>query len=64
MKRLFSLREQSGRLVAGIPKAGDPPLHFDNKKEAKAARDFVNTHRLDGIKVCVTYGPDHIRFRD
>ena len=46
MKKLFVLREQKkGRVI--------PDLYFDNKMEAKQARNKL------GKDTVVSYGPDH-----
>lgn len=53
MKRLFAIKDPSGKLV--------PNEYFPDKKAAKARRDELNDKTA--VQHCVTYGPDHYKFK-
>lgn len=57
MKRLFTLRTQSGDLFTGLGHA----IYFDLKHKAKASRDQLNRNLPDSAKLKVSPGPDHWR---
>lgn len=54
MKRLFVLRHNKG---GAIVRDGDgQPMYFDNKPDAKEARNLLNGY---GGNAVVSLGPDH-----
>jgi hypothetical protein len=55
MKRLFTLRTQSGGLFTGFGHA----VYFDLKPLAKASRDQLNRNIPEHAKLRVSIGPDH-----
>lgn len=54
MKRLFVLRHSKGGAI--VLDGDKKPTYFDNKPEAKQARDLLNGH---GGTAVVSIGPDH-----
>lgn len=54
MKRLFVLRHNKGG--APVLNEDKQPTYFDNKPEAKKARDLLNGQSGTAV---VSYGPDH-----
>lgn len=62
MKRLFSLKDNDGHILIGIP-SKDGPLSFDKKEDAKTRRDELNNTKFGEYPWHVTPGPDHHNYK-
>lgn len=56
MKRLFAVRDNSGKLFHG---EDGKPAYFNNKEWAKEFRDAQNKNKKGSVAF-VTRGPDHM----
>lgn len=60
--RLFELKDRNGNIFQGIPRANGA-LSFENKQEAKARRNELNSTKFDEYPFTVTPGRDHRNYK-